>query len=69
MTSVVVILVAAVALVLGLALAYLPMKLLVGTMARNIRQFIQRQRDRRTQARETPDRRKAPDPTAPTRSP
>jgi len=63
MTSVIIILIAAAALVLGLALAYLPMKLLVATMGRNIRQFIQRQRDRRVQARETPDRRKAPDPT------
>lgn len=49
----------AVTIVLALALAYVPMRLLVGQMARNIRQFIQRQRDRRTVARETPDRRKA----------
>ena len=49
-------------LVLALALAYLPMRLLVGQMARSIaepiREFIQRQRDRRARARETPDRRK-----------
>ena len=47
----------------ALALAYLPMRLLVGQMARAvaapIREFIQRQRDRRARARETPDRRKA----------
>ncbi|HUP62042.1 MAG TPA: hypothetical protein VNA69_16665 [Thermoanaerobaculia bacterium] len=48
----------AVTLVLGIALAYLPMRLLVGQMARNIRQFIQRSRDRRNEARGTPDRRR-----------
>ena len=47
----------AVALALSIALAYLPMRLLVGQMARNIRHFIERQRDRRRIARETPDRR------------
>lgn len=62
MTSLVTLLAVAAALVLGLALAYLPMRLLVSTMARNIQQFIERQRDRRRKARETPDRRKAPDP-------
>ena len=50
-------------LVLALAMAYLPMRLLVAQMARNvaapIRELIQRQRDRRARARETPDRRKA----------
>jgi len=49
-------------IVLALALAYLPMRLLVWQMARKvaepIREFIQRQRDRRARARETPDRRK-----------
>ena len=49
-------------LVLALALAYLPMRLLVGGIARRvaepIREFIQRQRDRRARSRETPDRRK-----------
>ena len=48
-------------LVLALALAYLPMRLLVAQMARNvtqpIRELIQRRRDRRARARETPDRR------------
>ncbi|HKO59141.1 MAG TPA: hypothetical protein VJ276_24960 [Thermoanaerobaculia bacterium] len=62
MSSVLTILIIAAALVLGLALAYIPMRLLLTTMARHVRQFIQRQRDRRTQSRETPDRRKAPDP-------
>ena len=50
-------------LVLALALAYLPMRLLVARMARAVaepvRQLIQRQRDRRARARETPDRRRA----------
>lgn len=45
------------ALALALALAYVPMRLLLGQMARNISQFIQRQRDRRREARSTPDRR------------
>jgi hypothetical protein len=48
----------AVALALSLALAYVPMRLLVGQMARNVRQFIQRQRDRRSIERGTPDRRR-----------
>ncbi len=47
-----------VALALSLALAYVPMRLLVSQMARNVRQFIQRQRDRRRVARGTPDRRR-----------
>ena len=47
----------AVALAIALALAWLPMRLLLGRMARDISQFIQRQRDRRRVARETPDRR------------
>ena len=49
-------------LLLALTLAYLPMRLLVAQMARDIatpiRDFIQRQRDRRAAARRTPDRRK-----------
>ena len=47
----------ALAVAIGLALAYVPMRLLVGQMARNITNFIQRQRDRRSTARDTPDRR------------
>ncbi|HEX8169055.1 MAG TPA: hypothetical protein VF824_00785 [Thermoanaerobaculia bacterium] len=57
-TTIAVVLIAlAVAVALGIALAYVPMRLLVGQMARNITQFIQRQRDRRAVARGTPDRR------------
>lgn len=48
----------AVAIAVALGLAYVPMRLLVGQMARNVRQFIQRQRDRRAVARGTPDRRR-----------
>lgn len=51
--------VVALVLILALALAYLPMRLLLAQMARNVRSFIQRQRERRTVARDTPDRRKA----------
>lgn len=49
--------VAAIAIAIGLA--YVPMRLLVGQMARNVRQFIERQRDRRRAERDTPDRRRA----------
>ncbi|MCU1245725.1 MAG: hypothetical protein JWN02_1635 [Acidobacteria bacterium] len=58
MSSVVLLLVVAAAIALALGLAYLPMRLLLAGMARNVKQFIQRQRDRRHTHRETPDRRK-----------
>ncbi|HEY3056253.1 MAG TPA: hypothetical protein VGK31_10025 [Thermoanaerobaculia bacterium] len=51
-------LVIAAAVALGIVLAYVPMRLIVTQIARNVREFIQRQRDRRRIARETPDRRK-----------
>ncbi|HKR65296.1 MAG TPA: hypothetical protein VJZ00_16305 [Thermoanaerobaculia bacterium] len=57
MTLVVLIVALLVALGIGLALAYVPMRLLVGQMARHVQQFIQRQRDRRRVERGTPDRR------------
>lgn len=47
------------ALTLALGLAYIPMSLLVAQMAKNVRQFISRRRDRRHIARTTADRRKA----------
>jgi hypothetical protein len=56
-TLLLLILALAVAVAIAVGLAYVPMRLLVGQMARNIKQFIQRQRDRRAVARETPDRR------------
>jgi hypothetical protein len=45
------------AVALALALAWLPMRLLVGGMASNVSMFIQRQRERRRVLRDTPDRR------------
>ena len=60
MALIVTLVVVAAVLLLTLALAWLPMRLLVSQMARNVQQFIQRQRERRTVQRETPDRRKAP---------
>ncbi|HEV8660414.1 MAG TPA: hypothetical protein VGS96_17550 [Thermoanaerobaculia bacterium] len=48
----------AAAVALGIALAYVPMRLIVTQIAKNVREFIQRQRDRRRISRETPDRRK-----------
>jgi len=54
--------IAAAAVLLALFLAYLPMRILVTQMAKAvaapIREFMQRQRDRRALARTTPDRRK-----------
>ena len=64
MSSIVITLVViAAAVALGVALAYLPMRLLVSHIAANVKQFIQRQRDRRRIDRETPDRRKPVEPS------
>jgi hypothetical protein len=57
MTLVAVVLALAAGLAVALALAYVPMRLLLGQIARNVTQLIQRQRDRRSAARGTPDRR------------
>lgn len=46
-----------VAVAVGIGLAYLPMRMLMERMARDISQFIQRQRERRRVERTTPDRR------------
>jgi hypothetical protein len=63
MSAVATIVVAVAALILALLVAYLPMRLLLWQMAKAmaapIRDFIQRQRDRRAMARGSPDRRKA----------
>jgi hypothetical protein len=48
----------AAALALALVLAYLPMRVLVTHIAKQVSAFIQRQRDRRALARQTPDRRR-----------
>jgi hypothetical protein len=58
MSVIVVLVIAALAVVLALGLAYLPLRLLVGHIAKNVREFIQRQRERRAVDRTTPDRRK-----------
>jgi len=58
MSAIVVLVIAALAVILALGLAYLPLRLLVGHMAKHVRAFIQRQRERRTVDRTTPDRRK-----------
>jgi hypothetical protein len=63
MSAVVILLIAALAVILAVGLAYLPLSLLLGHMARNIQAFIQRQRERRTVERATPDRRKAVPPS------
>lgn len=57
MSAILTLVVILVAVLLGIALAYVPMRLLLATMAKNIKQFIQRQRDRREVTRETPERR------------
>ena len=58
MSAIVVLVIAALAVILALGLAYLPLRLLVGHMAKHVRAFIQRQRERRAVGRTTPDRRK-----------
>ena len=58
MSSLATLLVVAAAIALGVALAYVPMRLLLSHMAKAVTQFIERQRDRRRLRRETPDRRK-----------
>ncbi len=57
-SAVITLIVIAAAVVLGIALAYVPMRLLMSHIARNVVAFIQRQRDRRMTDRDTPDRRK-----------
>ena len=62
MSQLVILIIAASAVLLALAMAYLPMRILLTQMAKKvaepIRDFIQRQRDRRALTRGTPDRRK-----------
>lgn len=58
MSMILVLAVVAIGIALAIGLAYVPMRLLIAQMAKNVQQFIQRQRDRRHMARETPDRRK-----------
>jgi uncharacterized protein YqfA (UPF0365 family) len=58
MSLILILVVVAAGIALAIALAYVPMQLLISQMAKNVQQFIQRQRERRQMARETPDRRK-----------
>jgi hypothetical protein len=62
MSLLVILIIASTAVLLALGLAYLPMRILLTQMAKRvtepIREFIQRQRDRRALARGTPDRRR-----------
>lgn len=61
MSTVIILLVALAAVFLGVALAYLPLRLMMNSMASKIaapiREFIARQRDRRKAARDSTDRR------------
>jgi uncharacterized protein YqfA (UPF0365 family) len=58
MSLILILVVVAAGIALAIALAYVPMQLLISQMAKNVQQFIQRQRERRQMSRETPDRRK-----------
>jgi hypothetical protein len=62
MSTIVILIIASAAVLVALGLAYLPMRILVAQMAKRvaapIREFIQRQRDRRALERSTPDRRR-----------
>ncbi len=57
MTTLVTLLIAVAVVLLALALAWAPMQILIVQMSRNVRAFVQRQRDRRAAHRDTPDRR------------
>jgi len=58
MSAIVVLIIATLAVILAVGLAYVPLRLLLGHMSRHIQAFIQRQRERRTVERATPDRRR-----------
>lgn len=58
MSTIVILIVAALAVVLAIGLAYVPLRLLLAHIARNVREFIERQRERRSVDRATGDRRK-----------
>jgi hypothetical protein len=63
MSALVILIIAALAVILALALAYVPLRLLVSHIARNVRELILRQRERRTVDRGTPERRKTAPPS------
>ncbi|HXA19182.1 MAG TPA: hypothetical protein VN380_19485 [Thermoanaerobaculia bacterium] len=58
MSTIVILIIAALAVVLAIGLAYVPLRLLLAHIARNVREFIERQRERRSVDRATGDRRK-----------
>ena len=58
MAPFIVLIIAAIAVLLALGLAYVPMRILLTQMAKRVVVFIQRARDRRGLARGTPDRRR-----------
>ena len=58
MSSILTLLVIAAVIALALVLAYVPMNVLVLQMAKNVKHYIQRQRERRNPPRAGPDRRK-----------
>lgn len=67
-SAIVTLLFAAAALLFALALAFLPLRLLVFGMAKSVRgrlrEWVERRSERRTAPRETGDRRKSPPPYA-----
>ena len=58
MSTIVILAVVVLAVILAIGLAYVPLRLLLGNIARNVREFIERQRERRSVDRATGDRRK-----------
>jgi predicted Holliday junction resolvase-like endonuclease len=58
MSTIVVLIIAVLAVILAIGLAYVPLRLLLAHIARNVREFIERQRERRSVTRATTDRRK-----------
>ena len=55
MPTIVVLIIALLAVILAIGLAYVPLRLLLGHIARNVREFIQRKHERRTINRVSPD--------------
>jgi len=58
MPETIVLIIAALAVILAVGLAYVPLLLLVSHIARNIRELIERKHERRAINRVSPDRRK-----------
>jgi hypothetical protein len=58
MSAIIVLIIAALTVILAVGLAYVPLSLLLGHIARNVRELIQRKHERRTINRVSPDRRK-----------